>query len=120
LQKARVLEMARVEAAHAAVEIVRSCLLTYGGCEDVVIAPELAAKLRELAHELAVSRVEIGAERDERKSILAIGDMAEFSAPVSIDFDVGPGEPLRLYVGEIIADSHSRWDDQSILAAVQR
>lgn len=101
---AQVLEIARAEAASASLEIVRSCLLTCGGCEDVIINPEHAEKVRQWAHKLAVSRVEIGAERDERKSILAIVDMAELSAPVSIGFDVKPGEPLRLYVNELIAD----------------
>lgn len=103
LQMRRCLEGARGEA-RAALEIVRACLLTCGGCEHVIINAEHAAKMREWAHKLAISRVEIGAERDQRKSILAIVEMAEFSAPISISFDVRPGEPLRLYVNEIIAD----------------
>jgi hypothetical protein len=48
--------------------------------------------------------VDIGAERDDRKSIVAIMEPVGDSAPVSISFDVRPGEPLRSYVNEIIAD----------------
>jgi hypothetical protein len=59
-------------------------------------------KLRENLSQLKIARVEVGAERHDRKVIAAILDSPEYPAPVAIEIDVRPNEPIKLHVGELI------------------
>jgi hypothetical protein len=57
-----------------------------------------------LASKLEVARVEIAAERDDRKVVSVVLGPDELPVPLSITIDVRPNEPARLQLSEIVVD----------------
>jgi hypothetical protein len=103
---ATALAAARATAVESALSILRYCLQGCDTCGDAIInlRPDDAAKVRERASELAVSRVDIGAERDDRKIVLIFLEAEEISGPVVIEMDVRPEEQFKLRVSELIPE----------------
>jgi hypothetical protein len=100
----QVLAKARAQAMDAALDVTRYCLQECGSCDRVTInlPPELKSAFKSVSSGLKVTRLEIGVEHDDRKTILGILDSPEYPAVAVIEVDVKRNQPARIHMAQMI------------------
>lgn len=100
----QVLAKARALAMDAALDVTRYCLQECGSCDRVTInlPPELKSAFTAISSKLKVTRLEIGVEHDDRKTILGILDSPEYPAVAAIEVDVRRNQPAHIHMAQVM------------------